>query len=454
MQNRALLMNGLRGNRVLTAHGLVVYDESMKRDVLKQVIADQRDYRQPKVFFKREQSGVIERFFDDPSILIISGIRRCGKSTIQRVIQKTLSEVDYYLNFDDERLVRFDLEDFQMLLEVFIELFGKQSTFYFDEIQNIEGWERFVRRLYEKGNKIFITGSNAKLLSKELGTHLTGRYIQFEVYPLSFKEILQHEYPEGLGKSLYSTDEVGTILHYFATYLKYGGIPEYFKFRKEEYLRDLYEGILFRDIVVRYNIKHEKALRELVYYFASNIGKEFSFTKLSNALGLSSPHTVSNYCTYLEECYLCLFLSRYSHSLKKQIQYNKKAYMIDPALIRTLGFRVSEDTGRYLENITLLHLKMQGLEVYFHKEQKECDFIIRRENRITQAIQVTTSLLEERVKKREVAGLLEAMQAYDLQEGLILTENEEDTLRIDNYLIKITPIWRWLLTDLSPYRAG
>ncbi|MBI5346194.1 MAG: ATP-binding protein [Chlamydiae bacterium] len=420
----------------------------MDREVIKQVIADQREYHPPKIFFNRSQTNIIKGFVNDPNILIVTGLRRAGKSTIQRVLQKELPESDYYFNFDDERLIHFKVQDFQVLLEIFIELFGKQSTFYFDEIQNIEGWERFIRRLYEKENKIFITGSNAKLLSKELGTHLTGRYIQFEVYPLSFKEIIQHEYPDVLTKKALSTDDIGSILHHFADYLKYGGIPEYFKFRKSEYLKDLFEGILYRDIVARYNIADERSLRELVYYFASNIGKEFSYTKLAETVGLSSPHTISKYCAYLEKCYLCFFLSRYSHSLKKQIQYNKKCYMIDPALIRTIGFRVSEDKGRLLENIVFLHLKIQGQEIYFHKNRKECDFVIRKNNRVIKAIQVTLNLSDEKVKNREIDGLIEAMETYGLQEGFIITENEQSTLKVAKFQIKIIPIWKWLL-DLA-----
>ncbi len=417
----------------------------MDRTLLKKIVADQQEYKLPKTFFKRTQTAVIQEFLGDPNILIISGIRRCGKSTIQRVLQQEFLKSDYYFNFDDDRLIHFTVEDFQMLLEVFIEIFGKQSTFYFDEIQNIEGWELFIRRLYEKGNKILITGSNAKLLSKELGTHLTGRYIQFEIYPLSFREIIQQACPHILTKKAFSTDDVGLMLHHFADYLKHGGIPEYFKFRKPEYLKSLYEGILYRDIIARYNISNEKPLQELVYYFASNIGKEFSYTKLGTMIGINSPNTVSNYCSYLEKCYLCFFVSRYSHSLKKQIQHNKKCYMIDPALIRTIGFRISEDKGRLLENIVFLHLKMQGQEIYFHKNQKECDFVVRKNNQISQAIQVTLTLSHEDVRKREIDGLIEAMNAYELTEGLIITENEEDHLKIEGYQIKIIPLWKWLL---------
>lgn len=421
----------------------------MDRGVLKQIIMDQRGYRSPKNFYRRTVTETIERFADDPNIIVLSGIRRSGKSTIQRMLQSELLKVndhaDYYFNFDDERLVQFQVSDFQTLLEVFIELFQDQPRFYFDEIQNVDGWERFVRRLYEQGKKIYITGSNARLLSKELGTHLTGRHIQLEVFPLSFFEIVRHHYPEALSKKALSTIDIGMLLHHFSNYLENGGIPEYVEFKKTEYLKDLLEGILYRDIIVRYNIQDAKALRETVYYLASNIGKEFSYTNLAKTVGVSSPHTIGNYCAYLEQCYLCFFICRYSHSLQKQIQSNKKCYMIDSALIRTTGFRVSEDRGRFLENVVFLHLRMQRKEIYFHKDKKECDFVVREGNRIVQAIQVTTTLSNPEVRKREIEGLIEAMRVYDLQEGIILTENDNDTIEMDGLRISVIPIWKWLL---------
>jgi len=423
----------------------------MDRQMIKKIIADQQEYQIPQHFFDRSQSVTIRKFIDDPSVLILSGIRRSGKSTIMRVLQEEQSESDYYFNFDDERLIQFELNDFQILLEVLIELFGKQSTFYFDEIQNIEGWERFVRRLYEQGNKIFITGSNANLLSRELGTHLTGRNIQLEVYPLSFKEIVHHKHPELIEKKIFSTSEIGTLLNIFEAYMTFGGIPEYVKFKKIEYIKNLYEGILYRDIIVRYNISNEKPLKELVYYFASNIGKEFSYSKLGEYLGIASPHTVAKYCSYLDDCYLCFFLNRYSHSLKKQIQYNKKCYMIDPAMIQLIGFRVSEDRGRLLENVVFLQLKMRGEEIFFHKEQKECDFIIRKGNQVVQSIQVASHLADKKVRAREIEGLLEAMKAYHLTEGIIITENEEEEFEVEGFQVKIIPIWKWLLRDSSQY---
>lgn len=205
------------------------------------------------------------------------------------------------------------------------------------------------------------------------------------------------------------------------------------------------EGILYRDIIVRYKIQDEKALRETVYYLASNIGKEFSYTNLAKSVGINSPHTIKNYCNYLEQCYLCFFICRYSHSFQKQIQSNKKCYMIDSALIQATGFRVSEDRRRLLENVVFLHLRTKTKEIYFHKDKRECNFVLREGNRIVRAIQVTTSLSNAEVKKREIEGLIEAMKTYDLQEGIILTETESDTIEIDKLRISVIPIWKWLL---------
>lgn len=325
-----------------------------------------------------------------------------------------------------------------MLYEVFIELFGKQNTFYFYEIQNVEGWETFVRRLHEGGSKVYVTGSNATLLSRELGTRLTGRFILIEIYPLSFREIVNHELPEILDKKMLSTTDVGMALRLFATYMTKGGIPEYVKLGNIEYLKSLYEGILYRDVIVRYGITDEKPLKELVYYLASNIGKEFSYNNLCKLLGIGSANTISSYCDYLENCYLCFFVNRYNH-------YNKKCYMIDAALIRLVGFRVSEEKDRLLENTVLLELKRRGEEVFFHKGKKECDFVLRKGNQINQVIQVTRSVADPQTRERELEGLLEAMEEYQLKSGLVLTENDEERLELDGHTIQVMPIWKWLL---------
>ena len=240
----------------------------MHKDLIKTVIADQDYYfEQAKDSIKREFSG---NFCNSQDIVIITGIRRCGKSTLLQQIRATQTEKDYYINFDDERLVSFKVEDFQMLLELFYELFGEQKTFYFDEIQNVEQWERFVRRLHDTGNKVYITGSNARMLSRELGTHLTGRYLSYELYPFSFKEFILCKNPDLLGKNYYKTNVKAEFLALFHEYFNNGGFPNFVKTGDELALKTLFENILYRDIMVRNNITNEKEIKELVSYLAGN----------------------------------------------------------------------------------------------------------------------------------------------------------------------------------------
>ncbi len=416
----------------------------MRRSLLKEIIVEQNSFIKPRGFFERTLRSRVEKLAENDQVLIISGIRRCGKSTLLQLLREESSESDYFLNFDDDRLVDFKLEDFQVLYELFIELYGVQKTFWFDEIQNIPDWERFIRRLHDNGNKVFITGSNAAMFSKELGTRLTGRYIRLEMYPYSFHEYMGHYNQELLEKEVYTTVEKGVTLSLFEKYGLLGGIPEYVRREQKEYLHSLYEGILYRDIIVRYRLPNEKAIKELVYCLASSVGKQISYNSLRKTLELGSASTVSEYCSYLETSYLCFFLSRYSPSLKKQIQYNKKCYFIDHAFARVLGFRISEDRGRLLENIVFIELKRRGEEVYFHKEKKECDFLVRRRGKIEQAIQVTLHMEESTTRKREIEGLMEALSSNGLKEGWILTENEEEFFTEKDCTIHVVPVWKWL----------
>src|SRR3989344_3678262 len=251
---------------------------------------------------------------------------------------------------------KIKLEDFQHLYEIFIELFGEKNIFYFDEIQNIIEWERFIRRLHDNRKKIIISGSNASMLSKELGTHLTGRY------------------------------------------LVKGGLPEYLKTDNVEYLKILYENILYKDIIVRYKLPNERVLKELVNYIAANIAKEISYNSIKNLLQIGSATSVKDYFNYFENTYLIFLLPCFNYSLKKQIYLSKKVYLIDNALIINLGFRLSRDGGRLLENLVFIELKRKNKELYFFKEKNECDFVIKEQNKITQAIQVCYDLNEENIK--------------------------------------------------------
>ncbi|MBW6462287.1 MAG: ATP-binding protein [DPANN group archaeon] len=417
----------------------------MNREELKQLLIEQNQIKATENIIKRDLETTICNYEQDKFILIISGIRRCGKSTLMEDIRKKYHAQSYYVNFDDERFINFNVDDFKIMHEVLIELYDEIDIFFFDEIQNINGWERFVRRLHDADKKIYITGSNASMLSRELGTHLTGRNINFTLYPFSFKEFLNFKnYQVKTDKMITGIDK-SNIKRYFNEFIEKGGFPEFVKTEKVEYLKALYENILYRDIITRYNLKNEKALKEIIYFISSNIGKEVSFNNLKNMTGLTSATTIKEYIEYMENSYLTFLVPRFDISLKKQIYANKKIYLIDTALANVLGFRTSRDYGRILENVVFLELKRRNKEIYYHKRKKECDFVIRDGRYITMAIQVTQNMDDENTKNREIDGLLDAMNSYDLNEGLILTEDEEKEIKINTKTITIKPIWKWLL---------
>jgi uncharacterized protein len=384
--------------------------------------------------------------FDNKFIYIISGIRRCGKSTLLQEIRTKYETNNYFLNFDDDRLIKFTVEDFQLLLELFIGEFGEQKVVFFDEIQNIDGWERFIRRLHDNGYKIFITGSNARMLSKELGTHLTGRYIQKELFPFSFKTYLSYK---GIKTNIHETTNKAIILKEYSRYFQIGGIPDYIRTENKEYLKELYSSILYRDILMRNNLLNEKQMKDLIYYIASNVGKEITYSSLAKTINVKHTDTVKDYLNVIQSTYLIFIINQYSVSLRKQIYNPKKVYMIDNALCFALGFRHSEDSGRLLENLVFIELLRRKKEVYYHKNKKECDFLIREGIIITDAIQVTYSLSNHETKQRELNGLLEAMEDYNLSNGTIITDDEQDEIEVHGKLIYVVPVWKWLLGGLE-----
>lgn len=412
------------------------------KELIKAVIYDQQSLGWDERFIKR---SIPTGLLDNEEIGVISGVRRCGKSTLLHQIRATRDEHDYYLNFDDERLINFTVENFQLLYETFIELFGLQKTFYFDEIQNINGWERFVRRLHDHGNKVFITGSNATILSRELGTHLTGRYLAFELYPFSFIEFLKFNGRTVSSKNISSTAGKSELQRFFSEYLVQGGFPAYLKNQNEAYLKSLYESILYRDVMVRNHLTSERELLELVYYLASNISRLASYNSLTKVAGVKNATTVKNYLGFLQNTYLLFLVQKFDYSLKKQLQNSKKIYFIDNALVNRLGFSFSGEKGRMLENLVFIELKRKEKEVFYHHDRHECDFVIKEGPKITGAIQVCYTFDSPDAREREIRGLMDAIQRYGLQNGMIITNDLEETVRINDCKVNIIPAWKWLL---------
>lgn len=415
------------------------------KDLLKQIILDQQEilHAQNKRYVQRY---IADEWLQTSEILIISGIRRCGKSVLMQQIRDRLVEKDFFFNFDDERLANFKLDDFQKLQECFVELFGEQHTYYFDEIQNIEGWERFVRRLYNAGNKIVITGSNARMLSRELGTHLTGRYIQVEIYPFSFQEYLaMNEIPVN-AKTLYTTTGRATMVKSFVKYMECGGFPKFLQDGSVSYLTSLYESIIYRDILTRNGLTNEKEMLELMFYLASNATKRVTYSSLGKVVGIQHPDTIKNYLEYIQQTYLISQLFRYDPSVKKQMMSPKKIYFVDNAIIKRIGFNATENNGVFLENLVFIELKRRGWDVYYYADKKECDFIVRKGLHISDAYQVTLKMDSPQTREREIAGVREAMQAYSLSKGYILTFEGKETINFDDgTIVEVVPVWEWIL---------
>lgn len=415
------------------------------KDLLKQIILEQQEilHAQNKRYVQRY---IADEWLQTSEILIISGIRRCGKSVLMQQIRDRLVEKDFFFNFDDERLANFKLDDFQKLQECFVEFFGEQHTYYFDEIQNIEGWERFVRRLYNAGNKIVITGSNARMLSRELGTHLTGRYIQVEIYPFSFQEYLaMNEIPVN-AKTLYTTTGRATMVKSFVKYMECGGFPKFLQDGSVSYLTSLYESIIYRDILTRNGLTNEKEMQELMFYLASNATKRVTYSSLGKVVGIQHPDTIKNYLEYIQQTYLISQLFRYDPSVKKQMMSPKKIYFVDNAIIKRIGFNATENNGVFLENLVFIELKRRGWDVYYYADKKECDFIVRKGLHISDAYQVTLKMDSPQTREREIAGVREAMQAYSLSKGYILTFEGKETINFDDgTIVEVVPVWEWIL---------
>jgi len=401
----------------------------MLKETLKNIAKTQRKeiLKKEKLISRDESAELRPR---KKFAIIISGIRRCGKSTLlKQMIEK--QDNFYYFNFEDPRVLDFKVEDFQKLNEIFSEEFGKSDLYFFDEIQNVDKWEIPVRSLLDKNNKVIITGSNSSLLSKELGTKLTGRHLTHELFPFSFREFLSFKKEE-------------PSLKKFDKYLQSGGFPEYLKIQKEEILQHLFLDVISRDIVTRYGLRESKTIRELALFLITNIGKEFSFNSLKKTFNLGSSNTIKSFIGYLEDSYLIFTIPKFSYSLKKQAVNPKKVYSIDNGSVNANSASFSPDKGKLLENLVFLNLRKNNKEIFYFQGDGECDFVVKEGTSIVKAVQSCYKVTEDN-KDRELNGLLEAMEKFDLDEGTIITRDQKDILDINNRKIYLKPAHEWLL---------
>ena len=383
--------------------------------------------------YLEHNNNCAKRFVDEKSVSplpsfarIITGVRRCGKSTV--VQMHFLKKSAFYLNFEDTSLYGFDTKDFEILNEA-IEKFSKKNSckyLCFDEIQSVNGWEIFVHRKLEENYLVIVTGSNASLLSWELGTRLTGRHLDYEMFPFSFKEFC-------VLKNL----KVNT--NSFSKYLTQGGFPEAIKNESDEILQRLFDDILTRDIAVRHSIRDVRTLKILSLYLASNCGNLISGSKLSAQLGIKTNVTILEYLSYLEQCYLFFFVPKFNYSAKAQSVNPKKVYCIDTGMIQSVTLSSNADAGRMLENAVFIELRRRTKNIWYYSESSfECDFLYGHDSVPENAVQVCYELTSEN-REREVRGLVETCRKFPGVKPLIVTFNQKDKISYDGMIIEAIP---------------
>lgn len=408
--------------------------------------------------FPREVMTDLVKYINIRQIVALVGVRRCGKSTIaKQLINFLIKEKNVnpknilFLNLENPLLNQFknDPHNLQKIFDEYLALIEpKGKIFVFlDEVQFFSDWQVFVKSLYEQGGiKFFITGSNSRLLSAEMATLLSGRSIVKNLYPFNLREIIALK-KIGISDKVEMIANEGKIAKNFGEYIRVGGFPEVILEKngemKKELLTNYYRNILYQDIIPRFEVKKNKEIENLLLYLFSNIGQPYSYNSLAGFLKMNDK-TVKEYIGFFEKSFLLFELSNYQFSLKKQKNYPKKVYAIDNGFIGAVSFSFSENFGRFLENTVFLGFLEAGKEIYYHLGKYECDFIVKNGTKITEAVQVT-KILDNNNEKREFAGLAEAMEKFNLKEGLIITEAQEEERKIKGKKIKIIPAWKWLM---------
>jgi len=419
----------------------------MNINAYKQILLDQQKEKD-EINLEELTARREEVFFDLNSRLaqIVIGVRRSGKSTLCHKILKQ-NNINYaYVNFDDERLYRLKKEDLNVILEALYMVYGEFKYLFCDEIQNISSWFLFINRLLRQKIRLIITGSNAKLLSSELSTHLTGRYNQIELFPFSFTETLEYK---KMAVKDDSTLGIARRKVAFEEYLSMGGFPELFEvLNKKAYIRNLYNSIITRDITQRFSIRFPEALRKIADYMTDTISSEINYKSLAKLFSFGSVHTAEKYVGYLRQAYLLIGIQKYSFKSKVRIR-NEKNYVIDPAFISTSqeGF-LEQNYGWRLENVVCIELfrrKNQTLhDVFYHKNGYEIDFVLVSDNKVVELIQVSADISAPKTFNRETNALLKAATALNCNNLTIITLNEDRIYSTDNRTIHIVSVLNWL----------
>jgi predicted AAA+ superfamily ATPase len=423
------------------------------KEIFKRLITD---------FIEKEIQNILQRDYDIPieskKIISLVGVRRSGKSsllfdTINKLREKIARENIIYLNFEDDRLYPLELSSLEHILEGYFELYPHKREekiyLFLDEVQVVQNWEMYVRRIYDNENiQLYITGSSAKLLSTEIATSLRGRTITYEIFPFSFKEYLRYK---EIAINLNSSKSLSFIKNELNNYLFDGGFAETIgedKTVARKILSDYLELIIYKDIVDRYNITNRSLLKSLNKYCFTNIATLVSFTKLYNEFKSQgfklSKDTIFNYLSHLEDAYAIFALPIYRNSIKEEQRNPKKIYAIDNGFKKIYDYAIGQDMGKLYENIVFLHLRRQTKDLYYFKQNQEVDFYARIEGK-EYLVNVSYIIENEKTRKRELDGLIEAMEYFQLDTAYLITKDEESVVEVEGKKVYILPLYKYLL---------
>ena len=429
----------------------------MKAEIAKRVISE---WLEDKVLPPLTRRGVKAIYLEHLSeILAIVGPRRAGKTYFMYQLIGDLLDASIctredilFVDFEDFRLIDFSAHDVELLFVAFNQLTGKYPAFiFFDEVQRLPDWSRVLRTLLNQNRyKIIISGSNSELLSREISTELRGRYRDVFMLPFSFSEVLRFKDISYSEKTFY-TPARGKLINVFDNYLKEGGFPEVLKkddpMEKKQLLQSYYRTIFYKDILERHNIKAKYVLEATMVYCLNIYADLFSISAFEKHLKNhdlpGSKRTISNYLRYLEEAFFLILHNKFSFSPRKRVMNPKKVYLLDTGF-SFLSTEFSENKGKLLENLVAIELFRRQEEVFYYKGRQECDFIIKRGTKPVFAIQVCWEL-NQRNQEREFRGLVEGMETLDIEEGVVLTYNDERKTEFKGRTISILPVWKWLL---------
>ncbi|MBN2825048.1 MAG: ATP-binding protein [Campylobacterales bacterium] len=416
----------------------------------------------PSAIERKIYETQIEKLSQSDEVVVIKGVRRCGKSTLlinemKRLVESGVAKENLlFINFEDVRLIgHLDVELLTLIKDTYMEFVNPQGKPYIflDEVQNIEHWEKWVNTEYElKRSKLYVTGSNSSMLSSEIGTALSGRYVSVEVFPLSFREFLLFENTEIANKMEFIAQK-HLLNRKFRAFVSEGGFPKSVEYRQNpamqrELMEGYYNSILLKDIVARFRLKNYNTLKDLSAFLLSNTATYHTVNKLKNSFGISYD-MARDYIEYLEKAYMILPINKFDYSLKKQHANAKKYYSIDLGLSNLLRVPNLKTKGHDLESVVLLELLRRGYKVYYYKTKAEqgCDFVVQRNREIVALIQVTVSLSDNKTRKRELSPFAKVIEELSLKDVqlMVLCEDSTEVMEYDGLSINAVNVLEWLV---------